>query len=286
MTKLLSVFCFLLCNAFVASVEGKDIFKIAANSHYVSGYWFELVSLALDRTSDEFGEYDIQVYNEVIGNERHRAEMLRGELINARIGLSTLEREQIYLPIKIPLRKGLLNYRLLVARKDKVKEIERKFRLSGLDGLKIGLVESWVTSSILRHHEFQVITIADSSKLFRLLLVDRYEVTLRGANEVYTELEIDEAEGEQFAIVPNFGVYIASPSYIFVSKQAPGLAERIEKGLELLIEDGTFDDTFYKWHADSIEKAQIDKRTFIQVDNPFLPTALLPTRKSLWLNLD
>lgn len=279
MKKLFVLSLFILLST---SVHSKDSFKIVSNSHYVTGYWGDLVKQALEATVEEYGEYEILVYEEVIGNERHRAEMQTGKLINVRIGVSTVEREEIYIPIKIPLRKGLLNYRLLVAKKGDIDKLKNVDSIDELRKFKFGSVDSWVTTKILEDNQFEVVPVVDSSRLFGMLKAQRYDLALRGVNEVFTELELDKNKLE-VAVVPDIGVYISSPTYIFVSKTAPRLAERLTKGLDEMIVSGEFDEIFYKWHKESIDKAKISERKFIVVDNPELPQSRLPKNPKLWL---
>lgn len=275
-------FMFVCCVSSI-NVLAKDVFKIAANSHYVSGYWEELLTSSLDITEKEFGSYEIVIHQHGMGNDRHMQEMIKGELINARVGITTPEREAAYIPIKIPIRKGLLNYRLLVANKSELHKFKEVKTLQQLMELKVGLVDRWVTSDILEHHKFNLMRMLDYDSLFRMLLAKRYDYTVRGVNEVYTELEFSQPQGADFAVVPNIGLYINSPTYLFISKRNPGLAKRVEKGFETMIQSGQFDEIFYKWNQESIDKANIKGRTFFKVENPLLPADSLPSRPELWV---
>ncbi len=277
------IICFFVLFLFCNQAYSKDTFKILVNSHYVTGYWDELVREALKITAEEYGEYDIRLYKEVIGNERHTAELLKGELINARVGVASDERHNTYIPVKIPLRKGLLNYRLLVAKKDEATKYSQIQTLDELKQFKFGLVDSWVTTGILTSSGFDVVPIIDSGRLLGMLAAGRYDLTLRGANEVFTELNIDDPDGEKYAVVPNIGVYINSPTYIFISKQAPVLAERLQKGLEIMLDSGQFDEIFYRWHEDHIANANLEQRSFIELNNPTLTLSDIPTKPKYWL---
>ncbi|MBO1255894.1 transporter substrate-binding domain-containing protein [Alteromonas sp. 5E99-2] len=277
------IVCFFSLFIFCNQAYSKDTFKMLVNSHYVTGYWDELVREALEITAKEYGEYDIRLYKEVIGNERHTAELQKGELVNVRIGVASDERQKMYIPVKIPLRKGLLNYRLLVAKKSDEVKYSQLTTLDELRKFKFGLVDSWVTTDILKRNSFDVVPVNDSGRLFGMLAADRYDLTMRGTNEVFTELNIDDPNGEKYAVVPNIGVYINTPTYIFVSKQAPVLAERLTKGLEIMLDNGQFDEIFYRWHKDHIDKANLKKRFFIEIDNPTLTLDAIPKEKKYWL---
>jgi hypothetical protein len=266
----------------VMNVQANDVFKIAANNHYVSGYWEEMLTAGLEVTKEEFGPYEIVIHKHALGNDKHMREMIKGELINARVGVTTPEREAAYITIKIPLRKGLLNYRVLVANRTELGKFEGIENLEQLKKLKVGLVDRWIISDLFQQQGFSLMRIVDYTSLFPMLMAKRYDYTTRGVNEVYTELEFNQPEGADFAVVPNIGLYISTPSYLFISKQHPRLAKRIETGFELMLESGRFDEIFYKWHQSSIDRAGIKHRKFFKIENPLLPSISLPTRPELW----
>jgi hypothetical protein len=273
---------FILLSLSISDVWANDVFKIAANNHYVSGYWEEVLTTGLDITSAEFGPYEIVIHEHSMSNDRHMQEMIKGELINARIGITTPEREAALIPIRIPIRKGLLNYRLLLANKSELSKFEGVETLEQLKKLKVGLVDRWITGDILQHHHFNLLRIPDYNSLLRMLQAKRYDYTVRGVNEIYTELDFNQPKGADFAVVPKIGLYINSPTYLFISKRHPRLAKRIETGFELMLKNGQFEQLFSKWHQKSIDKANLKGRTFIHIDNPFLPTNTPMDRPELW----
>jgi hypothetical protein len=266
------------------NVWANDVFKIAANNYYVSGYWEELLTTGLDITSEEFGPYKIVIHEHSMSNERHMQEMKKGELINARVGLATPERESALIPIKIPIRRGLLNYRLLLANKSELSKFEGIETLEQLKTLKVGLLERWITSDILQHHNFELLRIPEYRSLLRMLQAKRFDYTVRGVNEIYTELDFNQPSGADFAVVPNIGVYINSPTYLFISKRHPRLAKRIEIGFELMLKNGQFEQIFNKWHQNSIDRANLKSRKFITIDNPLLPAHMPTHRPELWFH--
>lgn len=264
------------------NVFANDVFKIAANNHYVSGHWEELLKASLDITREEFGPYEIVIHAHGMGNERHLKEMLTGELVNTRVGITTPEREASFISIKIPIRKGLLNYRLLLANRSELHKFEGIETIEQLKKLKAGLVDRWITSDIFQHHKFNLFRIEDYDSYLRMLVAKRYDYTVRGVNEIYDELELNQPEDADFEVVPNIGLYINAPSYFFISKRYPRLAKRIENGFELMLKNGQFDKIFYKWHQKNIDKAKIKDRLFMVIDNPFLSESTPTDRPELW----
>jgi ABC-type amino acid transport substrate-binding protein len=201
------------------------------------------------------------------------------------VGITTPEREAAFIPIRIPIRKGLLNYRLLLTNKSELSKFEGIVTLEQLKKLKAGLVDRWITSDILQHNNFNILRILDYDSLFRMLIAKRYDYTVRGVNEIYGELTSHKYKDADFAVVPNIGLYINSPTYFFISKRHPKLAKRVELGFELMLENGQFDQIFYKWHQKSIDKANLKGRVLININNPFLPIDTPKDRPELWFEL-
>lgn len=275
-------FSVMLLSFFNANVCAKDAFKMIGDESHVSQHWKELLTASLDITSQEFGLYDVVIYDGLMGNDRHMQEMIKGELINTAVGITTFKREAAYIPIRIPILKGLLSYRLMLVNKSVLNKFGSTMTLKKLKQFRVGLLDKWVTSKILQQHTFNIMLMEDESSLFRMLAANRYDYTVRGVNEIFTDLDVHIPNDTDLAIVSNIGLYIKSPNYFFISKRHPKLAKRLEKGLELILKNGQFDQIFYKWHQKSIDEANLKQRTFINIDNPLLPSGTPVDRPELW----
>ena len=62
------------------------------------------------------------------------------------------------------------------------------------------------------------------------------------------------------------------------------LANLIEKGLEKAIKNGKFEALFLDHYKDYIDRSQIEKRNFYQLENTFLPEKTPLDRKELWFD--
>lgn len=62
----------------------------------------------------------------------------------------------------------------------------------------------------------------------------------------------------------------------------PGLATDIEHGLEAMIADSSFDALFQPHHGATLEKARLQQRRVITLENPHLPPRTPLQRKELW----
>ena len=77
-----------------------------------------------------------------------------------------------------------------------------------------------------------------------------------------------------------------APYYIFVSPHEKRLAERIEQGLEMMIEDGSHKALFDKYYAAKIVAADLPSRHIIRIENTKLSPETPLNRKELWFEYD
>ena len=206
----------------------------------------------------------------------------KGSLINTYVAVTTPEWEERVTAIRIPLRRGLLNYRLLVINRDESHLFENISNIDELKTLKAGLVRGWATTSIFEQEGFKIEIVNDFDGMFRMLAQHRFHFTVRGVNEIFDELSQRKAKLGKLIPAPNIALYIPSPTYLFVSPKFPRLAKRLEKGLELMVEDGTLERIFHQYFADDIERAELADRHIIYFDNPYLPENTPLDNKKLW----
>lgn len=76
--------------------------------------------------------------------------------------------------------------------------------------------------------------------------------------------------------------------YFFVNSNNIELAARIELGLKVAIEDGSFDKYFltHPGSAETLKKSNIKKRKVFYLDNPVLPPKTPVGNKKLWISIE
>jgi hypothetical protein len=114
---------------------------------------------------------------------------------------------------------------------------------------------------------------------------ERFDAFPRGASEAWTELEA--FPDLKLTVEKNLVLIYPLPTYFFVSKHDPELAQELEKGLEAAIADGSFDRFFYAAPEvkEALKKSDLSNRRAIRIENPFLPKATPLNRKELFLDL-
>ena len=179
------------------------------------------------------------------------------------------EREARTLPIRIPLYKGLIGWRVALVNSGQKDRLADVHRLADLRKLRAGQVGDWPDSTILRQAGIEVIASSDYVNLFPMLRQQRYDFFPRSVVEVLTEWHSDLGKG--LVIDPNVIIHYPTAFYFFVSPHKPAMARMLEQGLELAIADGSFERTFQQFNGEAIRTLKIGQRRVIELPNPLLP---------------
>lgn len=246
----------------------------------------KILKQALENTTEEFEDYEIEFHNYYMNPKRGFHELLTGESVNVYFALTLEKWEKMAIPIRIPLRKGLVSYRLLLVNKKNLGLFEGIKTAAQLKTLRAGLNDGWTTYQIMEQQHFNIVKLNDYEGMFNMLEVNRYDYLLRGVNEIFGEIDGHKIRNPDLVIEPNLAVYIPSATYIFVSKNEPRLARRLRKGLKTMITNGQLDRLFDEFYRENLERAALHKRTIIHIENPLLPAKVPLTEKQYWFDAE
>lgn len=232
--------------------------------------YVELLSAALARTADRYGPVHAEPSALRMNEARYLHELELGT-VDVIWSSTTTEREAHLLPVRIPLDKGLLGYRLALISADSQAVINRVQTLDDLRKLKIGQGRGWGDVELYRANGIKVFE-AGYDSLFAMLAQKRFILFPRGLSEVYTELAHYAPAYPNLVVEQGLLLYYPWPYYFFFNrKTGAALAKRVEEGLRLMIEDGSFDTMFQRHYAVAIQRANLAGRRLILLENPLLP---------------
>ncbi|MCF2949840.1 transporter substrate-binding domain-containing protein [Paraglaciecola aquimarina] len=251
-----------------------------------SNYPYAVLNKALEVSAKQYGEFEVLVAKHLLPNNRTVELLEDGKLLNVIMVVTTPEWEKKTIPIRIPLRFGVLAYRLLAIHKDNQIKFESVVTIDDLKKFTVGLHRNWATWDIMTHLNFKVGSGYSYEALFGMLDKGRFDYLPRGIHEIYDELEIRKSEYPDLVVEPKIALYIPAPFYMFVSPKHPHLAVRLTTGLETMLSDGTLKAMFDKHYSQSIKKANLSERTIINIGNPLLPPETPLDRKELWLDIN
>jgi hypothetical protein len=246
----------------------------------IEEYPLQVLSLALAETGVNF---QLIPSIKVLPKSKALARLKDNREINIIWGMTSAQREQDFLPIRIPIFKGLGGWRLFLIRSDMsarfqyIQNLEQLVKLAPLQG------RDWQDTKILQSNGFDVVVDRNQTDLLQMLARAQGDFFPRSIAEIWEELGKSPVDYE-LKIQPNLGLYYPSAIYFFVNKRSAPLAKLIETGLEKAIANGKFDALFKENYQDYIQKADIKNRTFYPLENNFLPPKTPLARKELWFD--
>ena len=131
------------------------------------------------------------------------------------LGIGTEEREKNLLPVRIPLDKGLLGYRIFIINKANQSNFLQINTLKDLQKYKVGQQLGWGDIEVWKANGFKVETVNNYEGLFNVLLSGRYDIFPRGILEAENEINSRKAKMPDLAIEKKLMVYYPWPRYFF-----------------------------------------------------------------------
>ena len=243
----------------------------------------EILRTALSKTVAEFGPFELQAAARKLNKEQILSELKAGKTINIAWGPTSVEKEADMLPLRIPLRKGLLGYRIALIQKDKQAELDKVKSLSELKKLSILQGSGWSDVKLYEANGFKVST-AKYDELFKMTASGGIDLFPRGLSEVFGEHQKNLKNNPDLAIEQGMLIYYPWPYYFFFNKNETALHKRLDTGIRKMMKDGSFDAIFRKYNGKAIEQANFKGRRIFRIKNDILPKETPFDDPSLWFN--
>jgi hypothetical protein len=199
-------------------------------------------------------------------------------------GVTSVDMEQRFLPVRYCVFKGLLGYRIFIINKNDQYKFDQIKTLDDLKQFKAGQGVTWADAKILKSSGLPLVTTTKYANLFPMLDGGRFDYFPRGIFEPWSELST--WNKYNFAVEKNIMIHYPSAFYFFVNKNNVKLAELIARGFELSLADNSYDEFFYSSPtiANAIALSNFADRKVISIENPDMPLATPFDRKELWFD--
>jgi len=248
-------------------------------------YFVGMLRLALRETKADYGPYKLVPASIKISQKRAFELVAQGRYLNLVWSMTNTRREQIALPIRIPLLKGLLGMRVLLVRPQTVPVFDTLSSLRGLTSF-IGVQgHDWPDTDILRDNGLKITASSDYSSMFKMVMNGRVDYFPRSIAEVWDEMA--HLPAHSLAVSPSPLLVYRAPIYFFVNLNNKTLAMRIRLGLQRAVADGSFERQFLS--SAEMRKAvaflQAGHYRVLRLNNPSLPAKTPLHDKSLWFHL-
>lgn len=241
-----------------------------------------LLTEAMKATEPTDGPFVITCCEHRMSRDRGMSELTSGNLINVYPASFHKKWATKALVVKIPIYKGLRSYRLLLINRNDLDRFAGVKTLEDLKTLRVGVGSQWPIVPAFEEKGLRVVTGSSYDGLFAMLDSNRFDYFPRGLGDIYTEVENRQKHFPNLFIEPRLAINCPLPIYFYVSPNNPELADRIRRGLEILIADGTYDAMFHERFDKTIDRAQLDKRRILFIHNPMLENEIHTLRDELW----
>lgn len=233
-------------------------------------YYTSLLRLALSKTESEYGKAKLTFTKERLVQSRIMKELAGKGGIDVFWTVTSKERETTAIPVRVPLLNGIMGLRVSLVLEENLSNFTVPTQGKSLTEMVAGQGHDWPDYEILHSNGFLVLGTSTYDLLVELLKKERIDYLPRALNEAVVEQKALKNKG--VVIEPNYVLYYPSYIFFFVSKAKPELASRIEKGLKIAVEDGSFAKLFKSYVDTEHLNNELDlaNRTMLRLQNPLL----------------
>lgn len=243
-------------------------------------YLTELLLLALEKSGTPYTARSVKMIHH---SQSRSVSFLQSGMYSVYWLNTSIELEKELLPIRIPLYKGLIGWRLLLVRETQKNEFSNISTLADLKKFTALQADDWPDTAILKDNGFSLKTSTGYYNLFRMLSSKRGDFFPRGITEIWNEL--DSYENENLTVDKHIALHYSAAYYFFVNKSNMPLKKAIEKGLNIAIADGSFNQIFMRHTGNSIKKAVLENKKIFSLRNPNMPPETPFNREELWFSV-
>lgn len=243
-----------------------------------ANYPLAVLRLALDHTGVR---YQLQPTRKVLLQGKAIKQLKANREVSLVWSMTDKDREEELLPIRIPIYKGLIGWRIFLVRKESqtlfesftsIQELREYVPVQGYD---------WPDTKILQANGFEVVTSNDYSTMFDIVRLDRANFFPRSIVEIWSEID-NELDEKSLVVEPHMVLRYPTATYFFFNNRNVVLKNLIETGMKRAIASGEFDKLFYDVHRPFLEQADIQNRLVFELDNPILPEETPLDNREYW----
>ena len=242
-------------------------------------YPLRLLQLAFDKAG---AEVSLVPSRQVMPQGRALVQLKNGIDVDVVWSMTSRGREAELQPIRIPIYKGLIGWRIFLTHERELPRISEPHTLDQLRDYILVQGHDWPDTDILRANGFQVFGTPIYDTIFSMVAQRRADLFPRSIVEIWAEAKTHKNKG--IVVEPTKLLTYPTAFYYFVNPEDTELAWMIEDGLRTALADGSYDALFYEYHADLIERARLEERERYRLNNPLLPELTPLEKEVLWFS--
>jgi hypothetical protein len=273
--RMLCSLLLLLCSAIVAHADSSP----TVIKHYNQGYTpllrlylTDVLKLVLDKTTDQYGPYELQYFSETMSANRSKLETEKGmrlDLLFSPHWRGHFVDPNKVIPVEFPALNGMLGLRNLIALDETWQRLEKNANLQNFKQLVAGM-GAWIDVEILVANNIRVVEAQTFDAMFPMLMRGRFDYIPLSVLDADTALTTRKIEYPGLSLNRDISLFYPLPFYLYVNAQKPDLAERLQKGVQIALADGSIDALFNQHFFYVRPELQTKKRKLVVLHNPLI----------------
>lgn len=232
-------------------------------------YRLALTRLLLEKTSQTGEPVTLNRHGQGADPSQERClELLRSGEVDLVYLPPTPARLAEFAALPFDLHAGRLGYRLLLIRKEDAPRFARIRSLEQLRSLTGGFGRQWADLAVFEANGLPVIAGPGTEALLGMLRARRFDYLQRGVSEAYAELASFGGE-DDLMVEPHLALHYALPVYFMVRRDRQPLLQRLQRGLQLAQQDGSFRRLLDQHQGRDWARAAIGRRRVLELASPW-----------------
>lgn len=247
-------------------------------------YIHDVLELALHLTEKEFGPYELKQEGFGLVQERLITELAAQRTIDV-VPLPALESGYPGLqPIQIPLRQGLLGWRLLLIRCEDQVYFNDFINLQDLNYMRAGYSLNWGDLPVNQLNFRNLTSVSGYEALFQMLSTGRFDFFHRGLHEIIGEADTFTSQYPNLCVEKKLLLQYPLPEYLYVHQDNQQLAKRLQTGLNLAVTSGRLRALALNAYRDTFYRFNIHNRRLIPLVNPMAIDDSKVDQEDYWIS--
>jgi hypothetical protein len=236
-------------------------------------YLTDVLKLTMDATTEEYGPYELQYFSHFLSSNRSKLETEKGILLDLLFSphwRGHYVNTNNVIPVEFPVLNGMLGLRSLILTRENLPALQRAMAPSAFKELVAGMGAKWVDVEIMAANHIHVVEAQKFDALFPMLMHKRFDYVPLSVLEAQTALAEHRFTYPNLVISDEVSLFYPIPFYLYVNARRPQLAERLEKGLQKIIADGSLEQLFEKHFSYVYTELQRTRKHLVILDNPLI----------------
>lgn len=256
--------------------------RIQTSNETTENYPVELLKLALEQTGVNF---ELKPSERLLSSDKAMRQLIVNRDIDIAWSLTDEDKENDFLPIRVPIYKGLMGWQLFLISPNFQSQFLEIQNLEDLLKYKVSQRFNSPNAAVLQAKQFQVVTGVQESNMFAQLEDGIVDFLPRSVINVRNDFDVW-SQHQPVVIEKNIGLRYPLAMYFFLNTRSVTLHRLIETGLNRAIENGQFEALFQAHYSELLQEFNLDQRQFFDLENPLLPKQTPIDNEGLWFNAE